>query len=279
MAIGLVRDGRHRVVDYRTFRDCALRDLRRARACCWSLVVSPLGSTSKGTQAWFQLGLVPAPAVRVRQARADPRARRGVRRSSAASSTCAGWSRCSALAGLPLALIMLQPDLGTALVLVVITAGMLLVGGAQPKHLARARSCVGVVGVAWCCNSDVLEEYQKDRLTVVPRPGRTTWPKAALQPQPVEDRHRRGRPFGAGPVRRAARPGSATCPSSTPTSSSRRWARSSASSGAATLLALFCDHRAGGSGARAQLARDDFGTLVCVGVLAMLCSRSSRTWA
>ena len=40
------------------------------------------------------------------------------------------------VAGVPMALIMLQPDLGTTLVFVAVVMGMLLVGGAQVRHIA-----------------------------------------------------------------------------------------------------------------------------------------------
>jgi rod shape determining protein RodA len=63
-----------------------------------------------------------------------------------------------------MALILLQPDLGTALVFMAITTGMLLVGGAQVKHIVLV-TIIGLVGVFAILTSDVLAEYQKDRLT------------------------------------------------------------------------------------------------------------------
>jgi rod shape determining protein RodA len=65
---------------------------------------------------------------------------------------------------LPVALIMLQPDLGTALVFVAITMGMLLVAGARARHIV-VLTAVGVIGVVGILTSDVLEDYQRDRLT------------------------------------------------------------------------------------------------------------------
>ena len=60
---------------------------------------------------------------------------------------------------------MLQPDLGTALVFVAIAMGMLLVAGARARHIV-VLTAVGVIGVVGVLNSDVLEDYQRDRLTV-----------------------------------------------------------------------------------------------------------------
>ncbi|MBI2168393.1 MAG: rod shape-determining protein RodA, partial [Actinobacteria bacterium] len=61
-------------------------------------------------------------------------------------------------------LILLQPDLGTALVIAFTLMGMLLVAGARPRHLGvivlfAATLLVGMVTVG------ALEEYQVDRLT------------------------------------------------------------------------------------------------------------------
>jgi rod shape determining protein RodA len=59
---------------------------------------------------------------------------------------------------------MLQPDLGTALVFVAVTMGMLLVAGARARHIV-VLTAVGVIGVVGILTSDVLEDYQRDRLT------------------------------------------------------------------------------------------------------------------
>jgi rod shape determining protein RodA len=76
----------------------------------------------------------------------------------------------------PLGLILLQPDLGTGLVFVAITMGMLLVGGLQARWFA-VFAVVGVLlvgGMFWldstldkASGEDVLiKEYQLDRLVV-----------------------------------------------------------------------------------------------------------------
>jgi rod shape determining protein RodA len=65
----------------------------------------------------------------------------------------------------PLALIMLEPDLGTVLVFVVITAGMLLVGGLKPRWFA-VFALVAVILVAGVWQTGILKTYQKDRLAV-----------------------------------------------------------------------------------------------------------------
>lgn len=71
-----------------------------------------------------------------------------------------------ALAALPLALIMLQPDLGTALVISVTMLGVLAISGASRAwFVAILTGVVLVVGIAVSVPG-VLKEYQRDRLTV-----------------------------------------------------------------------------------------------------------------
>ena len=62
----------------------------------------------------------------------------------------------------PWALVMIQPDLGTSLVLVSILAGMLFMSGASLRWLlAGAAGVIAAVPVAW---TYLLRDYQKERL-------------------------------------------------------------------------------------------------------------------
>ena len=66
------------------------------------------------------------------------------------------------LVGPPLALVMLQPDLGTSLVFAAILAGMLWMSGASLKWLAAlAAGVIALVPIAW---TYILHDYQKQRL-------------------------------------------------------------------------------------------------------------------
>jgi rod shape determining protein RodA len=67
------------------------------------------------------------------------------------------------LVGPPLALVMLQPDLGTSLVFGAILAGTLWMSGASLRWLAvLATGVVAMVPIAW---TYLLRDYQKERLT------------------------------------------------------------------------------------------------------------------
>ena len=79
--------------------------------------------------------------------------------------------RILAYLGVPFGLILLQPDLGTGLVFIAITMGMLLVGGLRARWFA-VFALVGVVAVGAVFQFGLLAEYQEDRLLVFVQPDR-----------------------------------------------------------------------------------------------------------
>lgn len=73
------------------------------------------------------------------------------------------------LFALPMGLTLLQPDLGSSLVFIVVGAGMLVTSGANLRYLGIL-ALIGVIGVAGVLSSDVLDDYQRDRLTAFANP-------------------------------------------------------------------------------------------------------------
>ena len=72
----------------------------------------------------------------------------------------------------PWVLVMVQPDLGTSLVLLAILAGMLFMSGASLRWLtAMAAAVVAAIPFAW---TYILHDYQKERLTSFLNPGADT---------------------------------------------------------------------------------------------------------
>lgn len=148
-------------------------DYRRLREWAWlpyvgtivalGLVLTSLGVERRGTQRWFQLGefqLQPAELAKVvaiiavaalLDRRQTPLRARWV------------WASLALLC-VPMALVMLQPDLGTGMEFAVIAMALLLVGGAKMRHLVVLTAC-GIIGVVGVLNSDLLEDYQRERLT------------------------------------------------------------------------------------------------------------------
>jgi rod shape determining protein RodA len=160
MAAGAVGMVLVTLVDYRRLRDFAWAPYVAALASL--VLVVMVGQEVRGTQAWFQIGafqLQPAEFAKVAVilAVAALLAGREV-------PLRARWVACAlVLLGTPVGLIMLQPDLGTALVFVAIALGMLLMAGARGRHIV-VLVAVGVIGVVGILNSDLLEDYQRDRL-------------------------------------------------------------------------------------------------------------------
>ena len=148
--------------DYRLFRDFA-QVAYVGTIGLLLLVLSPFGAERKGTQAWFQFGafqfqpsewakvaLIICVAAYCAQHRGELDARR--------------VATVVALSAVPIALIYLQGDLGTALVFLAILLAMLLVGGARGRHLL-VLALMGVTAVALVLQLGVLKQYQLDRLT------------------------------------------------------------------------------------------------------------------
>lgn len=149
--------------DYRRIRDVA-PVIYLATLVLLAGVLTPLGSRSKGTQGWYQLGPF--------QLQPSELAKLGLIIGLAAlGSQFQGkinLRRVGALvlvAAPPMVLVLLQPDLGTTLVSAFITFAMLLVVGVRPRHLAVI-ALVGIIGVTLVLQSGVLAQYQKNRLTV-----------------------------------------------------------------------------------------------------------------
>jgi rod shape determining protein RodA len=69
------------------------------------------------------------------------------------------------LVGLPAGLVIIQPDLGSASVLIAMAMGAMLVAGAKPKYIAMI-SFLSVATVASAIVSGIVNEYQLNRLTV-----------------------------------------------------------------------------------------------------------------
>ncbi|MGH9137094.1 MAG: rod shape-determining protein RodA [Acidimicrobiales bacterium] len=255
-------------IDYRRFRDLA-PFLYVGVVALLLLVVSPLGSNRKGAQAWFDLGLFQlqpseftklAVVIGLAAILANFRDELDLRRITIILG----------LVVMPLGMIMLQPDLGTALIIVAITAGVLLVGGADHRHLLALVGS-GVLAAVVVLNTPMLEDYQRARLTTF------------LSQDSDRSETARGEAYNlnqskiaigaGGAFGRGLFGGSQTRLRNVPEQHTdfifTAVGEELGFVGAGTLLALFgilCWR----IWRTAQLARDDYGTLVCAGVLSML---------
>ena len=161
LVAGLVAMTITAAIDYRKLTS-AIVPIYCAAIVVLFLVLSPLGSSSKGAQAWFQVGgfqLQPSEFVKlvVITAMAAYCARH------AANFHGRYVGVAVAIAAIPMALIMLQPDLGTVLVFSAIAFFLLLAAGASSKSLMLLVGAVVVCAVV-VVQFGILKEYQLARL-------------------------------------------------------------------------------------------------------------------
>ncbi|MEU5862988.1 MULTISPECIES: rod shape-determining protein RodA [unclassified Nonomuraea] len=132
-----------------------------------ALVITPLGATINGSHSWILLGggfaVQPSEFAKVgllliiAMLLAQP---------AEGSDRPRGLDITLALiaAGITMGLVMLQPDLGTALVLAVITAAGLVIGGVRKRWIV-ALVLVAAAGVFSVFYFNLLEPYQVARFT------------------------------------------------------------------------------------------------------------------
>jgi rod shape determining protein RodA len=254
------------LIDYRRYRE-AVPVLYGGVLVALLMVVTGLGSERKGSQAWFQIGpfqLQPSEFAKV------------IVIITLASLIVHFNSELDAsrlaivlgAAALPMGLIMMQPDLGTTLVFVAVVMGMLLVGGAQVRHIA-ALTLVGIVGVGMILSSGMLETFQQCRLTsfLETQNQECAERDAAYNLEQAKTAIGSGGLTGAGPFN-----GTQTRLDIVPEQHTdfifTAVGEELGFIGAGTLLALL-SVIAWRIWRTAQLARDPLGTLICVGVLSM----------
>jgi rod shape determining protein RodA len=251
-------------VDYRKLRDFSV--LAYGAVVVGLLaVLSPLGSNARGTQAWFRLpggfqlqpselakfGIIVAVAGYCNEHRGEMDPVRLV--------------VTIGLAAVPLGLVTLQPDLGTAMVLALIVVGLLALAGATARQLA-VLALLGLTGIVAVVNLGILEEYQVDRLAAVVDPGSDE--QGATYNQDQSKRAiGNGRWAGVGLFEGTQTQGGYV-PEQHTDFIFTAVGEELGFLGAGTLLALFAIV-VWRTWRTASVARDFFGMLACMGVLAM----------
>jgi rod shape determining protein RodA len=251
-------------VDYRRYREVA-PVAYGGILLLLLLVVTGLGSERKGAQAWFALGpfqLQPSELAKVVVI-------------VTLAAVIAQWDReidvgrvigVLGTVGIPMALILLQPDLGTALVFVAVGLGMLVIGGARGRHLA-VLGVLGLAGSFAVLNSGMLEEYQQCRLASFVDENDPDCVGTAYNVKQAQVAIGSGSFLGKGPF-----DGTQTRLDIVPEQHTdfifTAVGEELGFVGAGTLLALL-GVVAWRVWRTAQMARDPLGTLICVGVLSM----------
>jgi rod shape determining protein RodA len=135
------------------------------------LVLSPLGTTINGAHAWIRLpaGFTLQPSEFAKVAVIVAVALVLADRDPGAAPDLRTVVRALAIAAVPAGLVLLQPDLGTVLVIGAIVAGMLALAGVRAGHLA-VLVVLAVLAVVTAFSLGLVDQYQIDRLTAFARP-------------------------------------------------------------------------------------------------------------
>jgi rod shape determining protein RodA len=136
------------------------------------LVLTPVGSTINGSHSWIQLpggfSIQPSEFAKValcvglavilaeRGERGQPPSHRDV---------LVAW----VVAGIPIGLVLLQPDLGSALVLGALALGVIVVSGAPRRWVVGALALV-TIGITVALTTPILSPYQRERLVAFANP-------------------------------------------------------------------------------------------------------------
>lgn len=256
------------VVDYHKILDQA--PLIYGSTVFLLVAVRIVGERRSGTQGWFQIGtfqLQPSEFAKLAlvlgftylatQFHGDIDLRR--------------LGALLGLAGLPILLVLLQPDLGTALVSVAVTFCLLVAAGVKGRYLVVLG--LGAVLLATVVlTSGVLDDYQEDRLTVFVNqesPDRTREESERLYYNLEQSKLA----IGSGGVRGAGLFEGPQTQSNRVPEQHTDFIFSVVGEelgllGAGALLAAF-SVIVWRIWRTAQLARDDAGTMICLGILAM----------
>ncbi|MEV4744075.1 rod shape-determining protein RodA [Streptomyces sp. NPDC049555] len=137
-------------------------------------VLTPLGATINGARSWIQLGggfsIQPSEFTKITitlgmamllAGKVDGGERRHPDHRTVVQAL--------GLAGLPIAVILLMPDLGSVMVLVVIVLAVLLASGASNRWIAGLLGA-GIIGCVLVWQLGVLDEYQINRFAAFANP-------------------------------------------------------------------------------------------------------------
>jgi rod shape determining protein RodA len=236
-----------------------------------ALVLIPgVGSRTKGTQGWFQLpGFQLQPSELAKLAMIIGFA--GLASQFRGDLDATRVAMLLGICGAPMFLVLLQPDLGTTLVSVAVSFALLAVAGVRGRILAGL-ALAAIVGTTLVMTSGVLKEYQVARLTTYVRQEERATTESEQRSRYNLDQSKNA--IGAGGLwgeglfqgsqtRLEIVPEQRTDFIFSAVGEQLGFIGSSALLGAFGVI-VWRVWRA------AQLARDEFGTLLCTGIMVML---------
>ncbi len=251
-------------VDYHRFEDLAY--LLYGALLLALVVVFGLGHSALGSTRWFQIGPF----------QLQPSAFAALVLILAVATYCArrqeeglNASRIAALLvvlAVPTVLVIEQPDLGSGIVMVIAFGAILVVAGVKLRYLL-AVGAVGILAVFLVLDLGILHSYQASRISVLFNPNKGTG-SVAYQLNQSKIAIGSGGAFGKG-IGRGSQTNLGYVPEQSNDFIFTAVGEQLGFLGSASLLALFAVMlwrvlRI------AQLAKDNFGRLVCAGVLGLV---------
>jgi rod shape determining protein RodA len=135
-------------------------------------VLTPLGTTKNGSHSWIDLpagfSLQPSEFAKVALV-VGMSMMLAERRETDSAPAGVDITRTLALAAVPVTLVMLQPDLGTVMVLMFLVLGVVSVAGVRGRWLAGLLG-MGIAGAAIVIQLGILRTYQLERFTAFVNP-------------------------------------------------------------------------------------------------------------
>ncbi len=256
--------------DYRKLRDYWPL-IYGASVLLLALVLVPgVGESRSGTQGWFQLGpfqLQPSELAKLAMIVGFA----GLASQFRGDLDTIRVALLLGVCAVPMVLVLLQPDLGTTLVSVAVAFAMLLVAGVRPRILG-VLAVLAVIGTTVILSSGALADYQVARLSNFVRQDETVISKVEEETRYNLEQSKlaigSGGTFGKGlfngpQTRNNFVPEQRTDFIFTAVGEQLGFVGSSAL--LAVLAAIVWR-----VWRTAQLARDDFGMLICTGIMVML---------
>jgi rod shape determining protein RodA len=171
VVIGLALGAVASLLDYRLLRAYA-PVIYVASLAGLLAVLSPLGRTINGSHSWIVLGggfsVQPSEFAKVALI-VGTAMLLSEKRDAEDTPRSLDVLLALLLAGVPITLVLLQPDLGTVMVLVVIALGTLMVSGA-PNRWVMGLVVAGVIGAFGVAQLGLLSSYQVDRFAAFANP-------------------------------------------------------------------------------------------------------------
>lgn len=172
IVVGLVLGALASFIDYRAMR--AFTPLIYLAACVLLVVVliPHIGATINGSHSWIPIGggfeIQPSEFAKVALILMLAMLL-GEKRDGESVPRDGDIVLALVVAAVPMGFVMLQPDLGTVMVVVFVVLGMLAVGNA-PTRWVLGLVVVGVIGAFLVAHFHVLKHYQVQRLTAFAHP-------------------------------------------------------------------------------------------------------------